>query len=150
LFEDATDGLLVADVETGRFVLANPRICIMLGYTCDELLQLSIADIHPADWLERAHANFAQQVEGKLELVTEVPVRRRDGSVFRADINSRLTRFDGRPCLLGIFRNATERLEAERALRTSESKLRQSQRLARLGHYELRCRDRRVGELRGP
>ena len=56
LFEDATDGLLVADVETGRFVLANPRICIMLGYTCDELLQLSIADIHPADWLERAGA----------------------------------------------------------------------------------------------
>ncbi|MBK7047224.1 MAG: PAS domain S-box protein [bacterium] len=146
LFEDATDGLLVADVETGRFVLANPRICIMLGYTCEELLQLSVADIHPADWLERARNNFAQQVDGKLELVTEVPVRRRDGSVFRADINSRLTRFDGRPCLLGIFRNATERLEAERALRYSESKLRQSQRLARLGHYEL---DAATGEWEG-
>ncbi len=136
LFEDATDGLLVADVETGRFVLANPRICIMLGYACEELLKLTIADIHPADWLERARANFAQQVDGKLELATEVPVRRRDGTVFRADINSRLTQFEGRPCLLGIFRNATERLEAERALRYSESKLRQSQRLARLGHYE--------------
>ena len=146
LFEDATDGLLVADVETGRFVLANPRVCLMLGYTCEELLQLSVADIHPADWLERARNNFAQQVDGKLELVTEVPVRRRDGSVFRADINSRLTRFDGRPCLLGIFRNATERLEAERALRYSESKLRQSQRLARLGHYEL---DAATGEWTG-
>ena len=51
----------------------------MLGYACDpRLLQLSVADIHPADWLERAHANFDRQVEGKLELVTK---RSRCGAV---------------------------------------------------------------------
>ena len=137
LFDDATDGLLVADVATRRFLLGNRRICEMLGCTAEDLTRLSIADIHPAEHLPRLLGEFERQVRGELQVALSIPVLRRDGTVVIADVSARSTTFDGRACVLGIFRDATERLEAERALRLSESKLRQSQRLGGFGHYEL-------------
>jgi PAS domain S-box-containing protein len=137
LFEDAIDGLLVADVETRRLLLGNARICSMLGCTGDELTRLSIADIHPAECLPRVQEDFERQARNELHVALSIPVLRRDGTVFLADVNARSTVIDGRPCVLGIFRDASTRLEAERALRLSESKLRQSQRLGGFGHYEL-------------
>ncbi len=137
LFDDATDGLLVADIATRRFLLGNRRICEMLGCGADELTRLAIEDIHPAEHLPRLLAEFGRQVRGDLKVALAVPVLRRDGSLVVADVSARSTTFAGRPCVLGIFRDATDRLEAERALRLSESKLRQSQRLGGFGHYEL-------------
>ncbi|MBK8164861.1 MAG: PAS domain S-box protein [bacterium] len=137
LFEDAIDGLLVADIATQRLLLGNRRMCDMLGCTEAELAGLSIADIHPAESLPRLLQEFERQVRGERHVALSVPVLCRDGTVFHADVNARSTVIDGRPCVLGIFRDASVRLEAERALRLSESKLRQSQRLGGFGHYEL-------------
>jgi PAS domain-containing protein len=41
--ENSTDALLIHDA-AGRIVQANQRACNSLGYTCDELLALNIAD----------------------------------------------------------------------------------------------------------
>jgi PAS domain S-box-containing protein len=48
LFEQAMDGMLLADAETKRFTLANRQIQKLLGYSQEELLQLAVADLHPA------------------------------------------------------------------------------------------------------
>jgi len=50
-------------------------------------------------------------------LASGIPVKRRDGSVFFADINSALFQLEGRPHLLGIFRDITARKQAEKELR---------------------------------
>jgi PAS domain-containing protein len=54
LFENAIDGILVADTQTHRFILANQRICQMLGYTREELLERTIEDIHPPEVVPQA------------------------------------------------------------------------------------------------
>ena len=41
------DGLLIADIETKRFAKANRAICQMLGYSPEEVLSMSVQDIHP-------------------------------------------------------------------------------------------------------
>ena len=137
LFDDAIDGLLVADPATHCLLLGNDRICRMLGSTGAELTRLTVADIHPPEHLPRVLEDLGRQIRGELEVALSVPVRRRDGSVFPADVSARTTMFAGRPCVLGIFRDATAREAGERALRLSESKLRQSQKLGGFGHYEL-------------
>jgi PAS domain-containing protein len=52
IFESATDGILIADIETKRFLAQNQSMFHMLGYTSDELTTIGVEDIHPeADYL---------------------------------------------------------------------------------------------------
>ena len=116
VFEQAMDGFLLADVETKRFSLSNPRMCQMLGHSADELKQLTVSDIHPAEDVPWITEMFARQAAGETAVAPEVPVRRKDGTVFYADISARSLMVDGRQCLFGIFRDITERKQAKEAL----------------------------------
>ena len=51
LFTSAAEGILVAESQTKQLIYANPALCRMLGYTEEELLQLSVEDIHPKESL---------------------------------------------------------------------------------------------------
>jgi PAS domain S-box-containing protein len=125
VFQTVTDGILLADGQ-GRFVMANQAVCRMLGYTEEELLRLSVGDIHPADEVPRVRRVFEDQRAGRLNLAPDIPMLRRDGSVFFADINSARIVIDGRKLLMGCFRDVTEK----RALQASVA---QSDRLASMG-----------------
>ena len=45
LFHGAAEGILVTDIETKKFIFANPSICRMLGYTEEELRKLGPSSI---------------------------------------------------------------------------------------------------------
>ena len=109
IFDANADGVLLADIETKRFLLANASICKMLGYSREELLDLSLSDIHPKQDLPRIVRGFDAQVSGDVVILADVPVKRKDGGIFFADINSARITFSGRACLLGSFRDITER-----------------------------------------
>lgn len=119
VFGSATDGMLVAEVETGRFVLVNDAMCRMLGCSAEEVKRLSFADIHPAESMDHVRLQIEKQARGDYSLAPDIPVKRRDGSVFFVDINSTPLELDGRVHLLGIFRDITERKRAEKELQTA-------------------------------
>ncbi len=137
----AVDGLLVADVETKRFLRANSSMCRMLGYSDEELLSLSIEDIHPPEGLAGALANFEAQARGEMAIGESISIKRRDGSVFYADIVTNRLIYHHRPCLIGFFRDITERKRAQEALqqerRTLEHMLRSSDHERQLIAYEI-------------
>ncbi|MFZ7112971.1 MAG: sigma 54-interacting transcriptional regulator [Desulfatiglandales bacterium] len=116
VFESATDGILLADVKTGRFAMANGGMCRMLGCSAEEIKRLSVSDIHPEKSLDHVQSQFEKQVRGENSLAPDIPVKRRDGSVFFADVNSALLDLEGRPHLLGLFRDITARKHAEKEL----------------------------------
>jgi len=116
LFEASADGILIADLATRMFRYANPAICRMLGYTCEEIRKLGVADIHPKVNLPAVIATFEAQARGEIS-VASVPCLRRNGEIFYADINSAKAHIDGRECNIGIFRDITGRLKAEEALK---------------------------------
>jgi PAS domain S-box-containing protein len=122
LFEQATDGLLLVDAETRRFILTNRQIQKMLGYSEDEFLRLGVSDIHPANDLPRVLDQFEKLVRREIAMASNIPVKHKDGTVFFTDIGSTPIRLQQRDCLLGIFRDITERKRAEEALaeRTKE------------------------------
>jgi len=124
IYNAMVDGLLIADAETKHFVRANPAICAMLGYSEDRLLSMSVMDIHPPDKLPRALAAFENLVRGHARIAEAVPVLRGDGTVFDADISTSLLTYRGRLAVLGIFRDITDRVRAEAALRASEERYR--------------------------
>jgi len=133
MFDSARDGILLAEAATRRFVNANPAMCRMLGYSREEIERLSVADIHPPDRLEYVSAEFEKQLRGETILACDIPVTRKDGSVFLADVNSSPLELDGRLHLLGIFRDITDRKRLEEERTRLEAQLRQQQKLEAIG-----------------
>ncbi|MCX6353972.1 MAG: PAS domain S-box protein [Candidatus Aureabacteria bacterium] len=75
IFEDARDGMLLADAETKIFSMCNKTICTMLGYTEEELKRMSVHDIHPKKDLPHVIEVFEKQARGEIKLVENLPRR---------------------------------------------------------------------------
>ena len=120
LFEGSTQGILAADIETQRFVFANPSICRMLGYSEKELWQLGIADIHPKEALDHVMSEFDSLMRGKKPISSDIPCLRKDNTLFYADIGGSSTIVQGRRCGVGFFADVTARKRAEEELRNTQ------------------------------
>jgi PAS domain S-box-containing protein len=96
----------------------------MLGYSEEELLAMSTLKIHPEEDIPTVLADLKKRIEGENGTVT-LPIVRKDGSVFSADIASNSLYCRGRPCIAGFFRDVTERVQTQEALRASEVRYRQ-------------------------
>jgi len=123
LLEGAAEGILVADVQSRRFMYANPAVCRMLGYTEGELKTLGISNIHPERALGHVIAEFEAQVRGEKPVAADIPCLRKDGTVFYADVCSAPVQLDGRDCNVGFFTDITERRNAEDAARKANDEL---------------------------
>jgi len=118
VFDGALDGILLADAESRRFINGNNMICRMLGYSMDELKRLSVADIHPAEHLPYVIEQFERQVRGEIALAENIPVKRKDGSMFFADISASAVEMNGVRVQVGFFRDITERKRAGQKLQS--------------------------------
>jgi two-component system, cell cycle sensor histidine kinase and response regulator CckA len=114
---------LIADVESKRFLYANPAAGRMLGYADEDWPAMTLADIHPPEALAGVLAEFDAQARGEKSLASDIPCVRKDGSVFHADINTSSFLIQGRLCNVGFFRDITERKQAEEILRQHKSYL---------------------------
>jgi PAS domain S-box-containing protein len=120
IFEGTRDGILVADNETRNFIMANPAICKMLGYTKEELLKLGITRIHPKKDLPAVIDAFEKQLRGELIIAEALPVLRKDGIVILCDITSAPIKINGKDVLMGVFKDVTEKKKAEEELKATE------------------------------
>ncbi|HWA28588.1 MAG TPA: response regulator [Lacunisphaera sp.] len=104
-----------------KIVDCNPMACSMHGYTREEMIGQSIDMIearpwtHGApDWLKKFYTQ--DRYEGESEH------RRKDGSTFWIEYSTSLLVIDGREFVMGMDRDATDRKQAEQALRDSEER----------------------------
>jgi PAS domain S-box-containing protein len=79
-------------------------ICSMLGYSNDEIKNLTVMDIHPGEDLTHVLDQFEKLARGEITLAADIPIKRGDGSVFYADINSSWLTLDGKKYMTGILR----------------------------------------------
>lgn len=122
IFDFASDGMIIAHFNDKKLFSANERICEMLGYTKDELLQLSVSDIHPKESLPLIHELFDKLAVKKISIAQNIPLLKKDQTISFADISASLMTFENQDYLIGIFRDITERKNAEEKLSKSERK----------------------------
>ena len=117
VFNSSHDGILVADAETRKFNSSNDRICGMLGYSHEEFQNLGIDDIHPEEDMPYIVEQFRRLINEEITLVKEVRVKRKDGSIFFADIGASNVQLRGKIYSVGMFRDITERKRMEEILK---------------------------------
>ncbi len=119
ILEGASEGILIADVATKKIKYSNPSICRMLGYSAEELSQMTIERLHPASEWQRVLSEFELQSRGENLQVVDIPCMRKDGRIIYADINAINFVFDGIKCNVGFFRDVTDRKKAYQSLNES-------------------------------
>ena len=117
LLETANDAILVADAETGCIVEANDRASELFGVPAPELVGLHQSRLYPPEERERYQRLFSEHVNTGRAVTETLEVVHRDGRHVPVEISASTTELEGRRLVQGIFRDVTERLQAEAQLR---------------------------------
>ncbi len=116
LFDSSPDGILVADKVSRKFLYANQSICDLLGYSESELTGMSVLDIHPKKSLDYVLDEFELQASAKKLVAENIPCQKKDGSIVMVDINTVMIVLNEVKCMIGFFRDITERKLTEEEL----------------------------------
>jgi two-component system cell cycle sensor histidine kinase/response regulator CckA len=122
VFETIGDAVLVMDL-TGRIMDWNPAATRLFGYTRAEMLGRAVATVHDPDLEGRLEDEIQAALRSHHRWAGELPFQRKDGSRGLADVLV-VTELDekGQPVAwIGVNRDATERVEADRALRRAHA-----------------------------
>ncbi|MGD9947205.1 MAG: PAS domain S-box protein [Desulfobulbus sp.] len=114
LAEHSRDIILFVDHDNGHIVEANAAACRAYGYSREELLAMTIHDLRgPEAYLLTEAQMDEAEVHG---ILFETSHRRKDGTTFVAEVNSKGADLGGKQLLLSVIRDITDRKQAEDAL----------------------------------
>jgi len=109
IFDSASDGITLLDVNAGHFVAANESVCRMLGYTQEEFLHLRVSDLHPRESLQSVFETYEKVNKNELSIARNIPLIKKDKSIMYADISGSVIAMDGKEYSVGVIRDITER-----------------------------------------
>ncbi|MEA2560174.1 MAG: hypothetical protein QOH06_1678 [Acidobacteriota bacterium] len=117
IFENAHDPIIVFRPEDERVLNVNRRACEIYGFTREEFLQISLASISVD--AARGQRQVLETLAGGVYHNFESVQYRKDGSRMFLEINAATVEYEGRPAIISINRDVTERRRAE-ALRLAK------------------------------
>jgi PAS domain S-box-containing protein len=138
VFMEASLGIAVENLE-GRILLANPALGSILGYSTDELLDLTCDSLADPEDAQEDGANFEKLSAGLIDrYAIEKRFRRKDSAQIWGQLNvSLIENSDGSPPLvLALVEDITERKNAEEALNKKDAELIEAQHLASLASWQ--------------
>ena len=115
LFEFANDSIFIIDPLTHRFLNVNQNAARRLGYTRQELCQLSIHDIKSPSSAISVEA-IVQELQANGNVVFEDIHRRKDGAEMFVEISSRVIEYGDRLAFQSFVRDITARKQIEAIL----------------------------------
>jgi len=123
LFEQAAVGVAQIETETGRFLSINPRYCEIVGYTIQEMQNLSFREItHPED-LQADLDNAKLLIEGKIrESSSEKRYYHKNGSIVWVNLTVSPMWAVGEKTNyhIAVVQDITERKRIEEALQMTQ------------------------------
>ncbi|UCH42158.1 MAG: PAS domain-containing sensor histidine kinase [Dehalococcoidales bacterium] len=124
LLKNASDIIQSLDLN-GRFLFVNHAWQETLSYSNDEIDGLTVLDIIHPDSHEKWREIFEHAVLGMNVDTFEIALVTKDGQQILVEGSTSSNSIDGKPtAILNIFRNISQRRQAEESIRKSEEELR--------------------------
>jgi PAS domain S-box-containing protein len=108
----------------GNYLLVNDKAVRMLGYSKEELLELSPRDIVPEETQKKIMPVVIKKLLKDGHATFESSHRRKDGSIYPVEVSTHTFRYKEKDVDLSIVRDITERKRAEELARESEVRFR--------------------------
>ncbi len=133
LFEQAGDAIFLSDFNS-NLVDVNRAAEKSLGYTRKELLGLRVQDVDPKalDW-EAQQEFWQEQFKAGAPVTFESVHRRKDGTVLPVEIRAGFVEQGPQPLVLGLVRDISERVQAEKERKSLEDQLLHAQKMEAVG-----------------
>jgi PAS domain S-box-containing protein len=126
-FQLSGAGMAQADLRTGLLLRVNDALCALTGYTADELLGMTLAELTHPDDRAAGMARLTALMRGETpSYAAEKRYVRKDGRIVWGAVTTSLVRdAQGQPLrTVALIQDVTERRLAEQALRESEARVR--------------------------
>lgn len=123
-FEQAAIGIANVGID-GRWLLVNQKLCDIVGYTREELLEQTFHAVLLPEDLQAAFENAQSMIAGELQTYAqELRYRRKDGSLIWVNLTVTLVRDStGMPLyFLAVTEDITERKQVEQQLLLNQLK----------------------------
>ena len=115
IFETASDGMLITDLETGRVLTANPAAAEMHGFAREAFSGLGLERLIHIKSLP-FFADYAQVIQqsGLFEMVAQNV--RWDDSLLHVEWRAVALKYQGRTCALALLRDVSKRKQSQGTL----------------------------------
>lgn len=121
IVENSLSEIYIFHAETLRFIAVNRLASENLGYTMDELSQMTPLDLKPEIDLQRFRELIAPLVSGEqTQILFHTVHRRKDGSLYPVEVHLQLVEQNGEKLYTALIIDLTERREMEQELRERE------------------------------
>ena len=123
LLDASINEIYIFDAESYRFINVSKGALDNLGYSHDEVLELTAYNIKPAFDLSSFEKAVSPLKKGEKELlVFETIHKRKDGSTYPVEVHLQLMKPPGQPQqFMAVILDITRRKNAEQALKESET-----------------------------
>ncbi len=123
VMQQSADSIYLADAQTGRILEANLAMQGLLGYSAEELQQLTMFDFidHPEDDIRD---KISRVLDDSLSTLAERYWRTRDGRRISVEVGVSAVEYGGKRVLCIVARDISERLAADAQLRRQEEQYR--------------------------
>lgn len=106
IFECAGDAIAIHELD-GGFLDANRYFCAMVGYSIEEILRMSPADIDAPGFAETVPAH-EKELRNKSTLIFESTLKCKDGRIVSVELTSCIINFRGKKAALTVARDISE------------------------------------------
>jgi PAS domain S-box-containing protein len=113
LFEAARDGILILNVETGRITDVNPFLVEILGFSKDEMLGKTVAELSPFKDIEPNQVMLDRLKQNGYVRYEDLPLENKDGRHIAVEFVCNVYQEDAARVIQCNIRDITERKHAE-------------------------------------
>ena len=116
IFDSTSDGIFLSELKGTKISMCNKAFSQMLGYTQEELVNLTLEDLHPREDLPFIRSQIQEFKKGRKWMRHDIRFKRKDGSILFTDLNPNLITLSLKKYVLIAIRDITEKKKAHEQL----------------------------------